>query len=170
MGILVFEEHVPAIHPTAYVAENADVIGRVNIGADASIWFQSVLRGDINSIRIGARTNIQDACVMHVTHEHPVVVGADVTVGHRAIIHGCTIEDACLIGMGSIVLDGARVGMGSLVAAGAVVLQGFVVPEGSLVAGIPAKVIRRLTDAERGHILQSASNYAGYAQRHRRRK
>lgn len=170
MNVLPFEHYIPKIHPSAYLAENVNVIGNVVVGADSSIWFNSVLRGDINSITIGDRTNVQDACVMHVTHECPVMVGSDVTVGHRAIIHGCTIGDACLIGMGSIVLDGAKVGAGSLVAAGAVVLQGFVVLEGSLVAGVPGRIIRLLTDDEKGHILQSASNYVGYAKRHQTRE
>jgi len=160
-----FECHEPSFPATVFVASGAHVIGQVSLGADSSVWFNVVLRGDINSITIGERTNIQDGTIMHVTGAHPVVVGSDVTIGHRAIVHGCTIGNSCLIGMGSIVLDGARVGDHSLVAAGAVVLQDFAVPEGSLVAGVPGKIIRQLTDDERSHIMKSARNYVEYARR-----
>jgi carbonic anhydrase/acetyltransferase-like protein (isoleucine patch superfamily) len=139
------------------------VIGDVRVGKDASVWFGAVLRGDINSILVGERTNIQDGCVLHVTHEHGVRIGRDVTVGHRAVVHGCTIADECLIGMGSVILDGVRIETHALVAAGAVVLEKTVVPEGSLVAGIPARVIRQLTGREREAISESARHYVEYA-------
>jgi carbonic anhydrase/acetyltransferase-like protein (isoleucine patch superfamily) len=151
------------VHPTAYIAENATVVGDVRVGEGASIWFQAVVRADINRIVIGERSNIQDGSIVHVTKTHGVRIGCDVTVGHRAIVHGCTIEDESLVGMGAIVLDDARVCRASLVAAGAVVLEGFVVPEGSLAAGIPARIIRQLSNEEKAAIRQSAQNYVGYA-------
>ncbi|MBI4534639.1 MAG: gamma carbonic anhydrase family protein [Ignavibacteriae bacterium] len=157
----------PKIHATAFVAEGVHVIGDVELSAGVNVWFNSVLRGDINSIRIGERTNIQDCSVLHVTHECQVRIGSDVTIGHRAIIHGSTIGDCCLIGMGAVVLDDAHVESYSLVAAGAVVLEKFVVPEGSLVAGVPARVIRQLTETERNRILQSAHDYVNYARGYR---
>lgn len=165
VSIISFEGHTPSLHPTVFVADGAHIIGDVQIGADASVWFNTVLRGDINSIIIGDRTNIQDGSVFHVTHEQRVTMGSDVTVGHRAIVHACTVGDCCLIGMGSVILDNATVGSYSLVAAGAVVLQNFVVPEGSLVAGVPARVIRPLTDQEKEQLRQSAVGYVGYARR-----
>ena len=151
------------IHPTAFIAEGVQLIGNVQIANDASIWFNSVLRGDINCVEVGERTNIQDGSVLHVTSDFACRIGSDVTVGHRAIVHACTIGDCCLIGMGSIVLDNATVGSNSLVAAGAVVLQNAVVPEGVLVAGVPAKGIRKLTDDETKGIRESAEHYVAYA-------
>ena len=167
MNLVAFEGRSPVLHPTVFVAAGVHLIGNVRVGPEASLWFNSVLRGDINDITIGGRTNVQDACVLHVTHEHAVIVGNDVTIGHRALVHGCTIEDGCLIGMGAIVLDGARIGEQSLIAAGAVVLQNAVVPPGSLVAGVPGRVIRTLTDDEKAALRQSAVNYADYARRYR---
>ncbi|MEO8166977.1 MAG: gamma carbonic anhydrase family protein [bacterium] len=163
MAILSYNGRSPAIHPDAFVAEGVQLIGDVRLAKGSSIWFNSVLRGDINLVEVGERTNIQDCSVLHVTGELPVRVGHDVTVGHRAIIHGCTIGDCCLIGMGAVVLDGAIVGTESLVAAGAVVLQGFTVPDGMLVAGVPAKIIRPLTADEKKHIKESALHYVQYA-------
>lgn len=162
-----YNTHVPSIHPSAFIAAGVQLIGDVRIAADASIWFNSVLRGDINRIEIGERTNIQDGSVLHVTGDLPCIVGADVTVGHRAIVHACTVGDCCLIGMGSVILDNAKIGSRSLVAAGAVVLQNFVVPEGMLVAGVPAKVIRPLTEQEKQGILESARHYVEYARGYR---
>jgi carbonic anhydrase/acetyltransferase-like protein (isoleucine patch superfamily) len=153
------------VHASVFIADGARVIGSVRIAEDASIWFNAVLRADINSITVGPRSNIQDGAVVHVTHDLPAVIGADVTVGHQAIVHACTVEDGCLIGMGSVVLDGAVVGTGSLVAAGAVVLQNTRIPPGSLAAGVPARVIRQLGDEERRQLRQSAIDYAGYARR-----
>ena len=157
----------PRVHPSAFVAEGAWVVGDVEIGEDASIWFNAVLRGDINAIRVGKRTNVQDGVVIHVTSELPAIVGDDVTVGHKAIIHGCRIEHACLIGMNAVVLDRAVVGPFAVVAAGAVVKEGFTVPEGMLVAGVPARVVRPITDKERAFLLQSSRNYVGYARGYR---
>ena len=153
----------PRIHPSVYIAEGVHILGDVEIGVDASVWFNSVLRGDINLIRIGDRTNVQDGSIFHVTSELPVIVGNDVTIGHRAIVHGCTIGDGSLIGMGAIVLDRARVGSQALVAAGAVVREGFEVPDGMLVGGVPAKILRALTSAEKDALLESARHYVEYA-------
>ena len=153
----------PRLSPSAYVAEGAVLVGEVHVGADSSIWFHAVLRGDINVVEVGERTNIQDGAVLHVTHEYPVRVGNDVTIGHRAIVHGCSVGDGSLIGMGAVVLDNARIGAQALVSAGAVVLEGFVVPEGMLAAGVPALVIRPLTKEERTGLLQSAQHYVEYA-------
>jgi carbonic anhydrase/acetyltransferase-like protein (isoleucine patch superfamily) len=163
MGIVSLEERIPHIHESAYIADGVCVIGDVEIARDASVWFNTVLRGDINSIHIGERSNIQDSCVFHVTHDLPVYVGNDVTIGHRAIAHGCRIEDGSLIGMGAIILDRAHVGRQALVAAGAVVLEGFVVPDGMLAAGVPAKVLRALKEEEKLALFESARHYVQYA-------
>lgn len=162
-GILAHHGVTPRIHPTAFVAEGAWLIGEVDVGSEASIWFNAVLRGDINGIAVGDRSNIQDGVVVHVTRLLRAVVGRNVTVGHKAMLHGCDIRDACLIGMNAVVLDSARVGPHAVVAAGAVVREGFVVPEGTLAAGVPAKVIRELTAQERAFLLESAQNYIDYA-------
>jgi carbonic anhydrase/acetyltransferase-like protein (isoleucine patch superfamily) len=163
MGLLIHHGVRPTVHPTAFVADGAMVIGDVEVGPDSGIWFNAVLRGDINSIRVGARANIQDGAVLHVTNEYAVWIGDDVTVGHQAMLHGCRIERGALVGMSAVVLDNARVGPFALVAAGSVVRENFEVPEGTLVAGVPAKVVRTLTDQEKQQLLQSASNYIEYA-------
>jgi len=153
----------PRIDPSVFIAEGAQIIGDVEIGRDSSVWFNTVIRGDVHYIRIGERTNIQDNCVLHVTHDtYPLVIGSDVTVGHGAILHAATIKERCLIGMGAKVLDNATVGPYALVAAGALVLENFEVPEGALVAGVPARFKRMLTEEEREQIVQSAQNYVGY--------
>ena len=150
----------PRLDGSVFVAETAVVIGDVEIGPDSSVWFGTVVRGDIHSIRIGARTNIQDQSVIHVTGgKHPTSVGDDVTIGHRVTLHGCTIKDRCLIGMGSIVLDGAVVGEDALVGAGAVVPPGMVIPPGKLALGAPARVKRDLTPAEIASFVASANEY-----------
>jgi len=158
----------PQVPPSAFVAEGACLIGDVTLGQEASVWFNAVLRGDINRIQVGDRSNIQDGVIIHVTHALPAVVGNDVTIGHQAVIHGCEVLDGCLIGMGAVVLDRARVGPHSLVAAGALVREGFVVPEGVLAAGVPARVVRPLTDDERASLLDSARHYVEYARSHKR--
>jgi carbonic anhydrase/acetyltransferase-like protein (isoleucine patch superfamily) len=158
----------PKIHPSVYLAAGAHVIGDVEIGEDSSVWFNAVIRGDVNFIRIGERTNVQDNAVLHVTHEkYPLVIGSDVTIGHGAILHAATLKDCCLIGMGAKVLDGATIGSRSLVAAGALVLEHFEVPEGVLVAGVPARVKRPLTTLEQDEIAQSARNYMEYVKTYR---
>ncbi len=158
----------PRLHPTAFVAETGVVVGDVELGERSSIWFGAIVRGDVHHVRIGARTNIQDLTVVHVTGgKHPTVVGDDVTVGHRVVLHGCRVEDRCLIGIGAIVLDGAVVGPDAIVGAGALVPPGMVVPPGTLVLGAPAKVKRPLTAEELAFFRTSAERYAGYAARYR---
>lgn len=154
----------PRVAEAAFIAASADLIGDVEIHQNASIWFQVVLRGDIGPIRVGRHTNIQDGSVLHSVTGVPVNVGEWVTVGHRAILHGCTVEDHCLIGMGAIVLNGSRVGEGSIVAAGALVLEGTVIPPGSLYAGVPAKMKRKLNDEDRAFIDAHAGHYLEYKQ------
>jgi carbonic anhydrase/acetyltransferase-like protein (isoleucine patch superfamily) len=150
----------PQVHETAFVAPDAIIIGDVHIGEDSSIWFGSVVRGDVNHIRIGARTNIQDSCVVHVTsNTHPTIVEDEVTVGHRVVLHGCHVESGCLIGIGAILLDGVRVGSRSLVAAGSLVTPNTHIPPNSLVMGSPAKVKRDLTPQELVHLDRSWRNY-----------
>ena len=153
----------PLVHPSAFVDPSAQVIGDVQVGAESSIWMNCVVRGDVHSIRIGARTNIQDLTLVHVMREtHPTVIGDNVTIGHSAVIHGCTIEDRCLIGMGAILLNGCCIRTGSIVAAGALVPEGMLVPPGSIVMGLPAKVVRRLTAEEDASIKWYADNYVRY--------
>ncbi len=153
----------PTVHPTAYVDVSAQVIGDVHLGAESSVWMNVVIRGDVHSIRIGARTNIQDGTIVHVMRNtHPTVIGDDVTIGHGAVVHGCTIEDRCLIGMGAILLNGCRVGSGSIVAAGSLLPEGTVIPPGSMVMGSPAKVRRTLTREEDASIKWYADNYVRY--------
>jgi carbonic anhydrase/acetyltransferase-like protein (isoleucine patch superfamily) len=158
----------PKLHPTVFAVESAQIIGDVEIGKDSSIWYNAVIRGDVNTIRIGERTNIQDGCLLHVRHKQfPLHIGNNVTMGHGAIAHACTIGDTCLIGMGAIVLDNAKINSYTLVAAGAVVLNNTVVPEGVLVAGVPAKVVRPLTQQERTMLEESAQNYVDYVKTYR---
>jgi carbonic anhydrase/acetyltransferase-like protein (isoleucine patch superfamily) len=154
----------PRVAASAYVDESAQIVGDVVVGDESSIWLNAVVRGDVNSIRIGARSNLQDGVVVHVNRDpsHPTIVGDDVTVGHGAILHGCTIEDRCLIGMGAILLNGCRIGPDSIVAAGTLLPERTAVPPGSLVMGSPGKVRRPLTDAERAFITESAANYVRY--------
>jgi carbonic anhydrase/acetyltransferase-like protein (isoleucine patch superfamily) len=154
---------LPTVHETAYIDESAQVIGDVVIGEASSIWMLVVIRGDVHRIRIGKRTNVQDATVIHVMRDtHPTHIGDDVTIGHGAIVHGCTIEDRCLIGMGAILLNGATVGHDSIVAAGTLLVEGAQVPPQSLVMGSPGKVRRSLTDEEVASILDYANRYVGY--------
>lgn len=164
--LIPFEGIFPKLHPGILVASGVRIIGDVEIGRESSIWFNAVIRGDVNQIRIGEFTNIQDGCILHVSAgPNPLRIGNYVTVGHGAILHSCMIEDLTLIGMGSTVLDGAVVRKNSMVAAGSVVRPGFEVPEGKLVGGIPAKIIRSLTDEELNYFSASAKNYADYARR-----
>jgi len=159
-----FQATSPAIAPSAYIDDSAQVIGDVVIGEESSVWMNAVVRGDVNTIRIGARTNIQDGTIVHVIRDpsHPTVVGDDVTVGHGAVLHGCTLGHRCLVGMGAILLNGSVVGEDSIVAAGTLVPEGMVVPPGSLVMGSPGKVRRTPTADELGFIKQSAANYVQY--------
>ena len=158
--IKIFNNIEPKIHPTAYIAEGAIVIGDVEIGEDASVWFGSVIRGDVNFIRIGARTNIQDMTMIHVSSKtHSTVLEDEITVGHNVTLHGCHVESGCLIGIGAILLDGVRVGSNSLVAAGSLLTPGTQIPPRSLVLGSPAKVKRELTDDELAYLDRSWRNY-----------
>lgn len=153
----------PRVASSAFVDDSAQVIGDVEIGEDSSVWMNAVLRGDVNRIRVGDRTNIQDASVLHGMRDtHETLVGDEVTVGHGAILHGCTVEDRCLIGMGAIVLNGAVVGAGSIVAAGSLVAEGAAVPPGSLVMGSPGRVRRATTADEAASILGYADRYVAY--------
>jgi carbonic anhydrase/acetyltransferase-like protein (isoleucine patch superfamily) len=154
---------MPRVHPTAYIDASAQVIGDVEIGEESSIWMAVVIRGDVHRIRIGSRSNVQDGTIVHVMKDtHETTIGNDVTIGHAAVVHGCTIENRCLIGMGSILLNGAVIGAESIVAAGALVVEGMQVPPRSLVMGSPAKVKRPLTDAEVAEIQMYADRYVQY--------
>ena len=157
----------PVVHEGAWVAPSASVIGDVRLGEGANVWYGAVLRGDEDEIVIGPRSNVQDTCVMHTDPGHPVRVGADVTIGHGAIVHGATIEDGVLIGMGATLLNGSVIGSGSVVGAGALVSEGVVIPPHSLVLGVPGKVRRETTESERAHIAASAPGYVARAARHR---
>jgi carbonic anhydrase/acetyltransferase-like protein (isoleucine patch superfamily) len=166
--IVTFEGVVPVLGAGAWVAPTATVLGKVELGADTSIWYGSVLRGDVGRITVGARTNLQDLTVVHVTtDEFDTHLGDDVTVGHRAILHGCTVGNGVLVGMGAILLDGVEVGDGCLIGAGALVPPGMRIPAGSLVKGAPAKVARPLTSLERQGLLEQAAHYVELAARHR---
>jgi carbonic anhydrase/acetyltransferase-like protein (isoleucine patch superfamily) len=164
--IMTLAGRTPRIGAGAYVAQSADLIGDVEIGENASIWFQCVLRGDIEPIQVGAHSNIQDGSVLHTMAGSPVRVGEWVTVGHKVILHGCVVEDHCLISMGAIVLNQARIGAGSIVAAGAVVLEGTVVPPHSLYMGFPAKLKRLLNEGDHQFIDAHTRNYLKYKERY----
>ena len=158
----------PRVHPTAFIDESAQIIGDIEIGEESSVWMNAVIRGDVHSIRIGRRTNIQDGTVIHVmAGPFPTVIGDDVTVGHAAIVHGCTIEDRCLIGMGAILLNGVRVRTGSIVAAGTLLAEGSEVPAGSLVMGSPGKVRRTVTVEEARGIAAYAANDVTYSRQYK---
>ncbi|MGI5373817.1 gamma carbonic anhydrase family protein [Streptomyces sp. CA-251387] len=156
----------PKIDAGAFVAPTSSVIGDVTLGAGASVWYGAVVRGDVERISVGAQSNIQDNCTLHADPGFPVSIGARVSVGHNAVVHGATVEDDCLIGMGATVLNGAVIGAGSLVAAQALVPQGMQVPPGSLVAGVPAKVKRQLTEEERQGVTLNGTMYAKLAKAH----
>jgi carbonic anhydrase/acetyltransferase-like protein (isoleucine patch superfamily) len=157
----------PRFGERVHVASNAVVVGDVTLADDVSVWYNVVLRGDIHQVSIGARSNLQDGVIVHVEHDlYPTIVGEDVTVGHGAILHGCTIGRGCLIGMGALILNNAEIGDESIVAAGAVVREGFKVPPRSLVVGVPAAVKRQLSDDEVSRAAQSAVNYLGYKSRY----
>jgi carbonic anhydrase/acetyltransferase-like protein (isoleucine patch superfamily) len=167
--IRAFGGKAPRLADSVWVADGAVIIGDVEIGPESSVWFGAVLRGDVNHIRVGARTNLQDYSILHVTSgTHPTIVGDDVTLGHRATLHGCTVKDRCLVGIGATVMDGAVVGEDAMVAAGSLVPPGMVVPPGMLALGSPAKVRRQLTGEEIQYFRKSAANYAGYADQYRR--
>lgn len=157
----------PRIHPTAFIAPTASVMGDVTVGEDASVWYGAVLRGDMAPIVIGPQTNIQDGTIVHVDEEVPCIIGAKVGVGHRVILHGCIVEDECLIGMGSVLLNEVRIGRGSVVAAGAVVPEGLTVPPGSLVMGVPGRIVRQVNEALAQRIQETWSHYVEQARAHK---
>ena len=165
--VLPYGDRTPRIHPAAWIAPGAVVVGDVEIGADASVWFGAVVRGDVHAVRVGARTNLQDGSVVHVTAgRFAAEIGAEITVGHRAVVHGCTVRDGAMIGIGAIVLDGAEIGEEAWVAAGAVVSPGTKVPPRALLRGVPARVVRTLArdevEAQRARTL----GYVATARRH----
>lgn len=161
-------DSAPNVSDSAFVAEGARIVGDVVLGERSSTWYNAVVRGDVNSVAIGARSNVQDNASIHVDGAHPAVIGADVSIGHNAVVHGCEVGDGSLIGMGSVVLSGAVIGSQSLIAAGAIVLEGTVVPARSLVAGVPAKVRRPLTDEEVDGLRRNSERYLDIAARHAR--
>lgn len=165
-SVLSLPGATPHIHESAFVASGARIIGNVTMEEGASVWYNAVVRGDSDSITLGAGSNLQDNVSVHVDAGHPVVIGRDVSVGHNAVVHGCTVGDGSLIGMGSVVLSGAVIGAGCLIAGGAVVLEGAEIPDGSLVAGVPAKVRRPLTEDERAGILRNAEVYRAHSANH----
>ena len=169
--ILPHDGKSPRIHPDAFIAENAVVIGDVEIAAGASVWYGCVLRGDVNRIFVGENTNIQDGTVVHVDAERddlpgglPTLIGADITIGHMALLHACVLEDGCFVGMRATVMDAAVIESGAMVAAGALVTPNKRVPSGELWAGSPAKLMRELSDGEKAFMVDSPARYAGYAQ------
>ena len=165
--IRTFQGIQPTVPKSAFIEDTAVILGDVVIGEDSSVWFNAVVRGDVHYIRIGDRTNIQDLCMLHVTHDtHPLVIGHDVTIGHHVVLHGCTIKDRVLVGMGAIIMDGAVIGEDSVVGAGALVTEETIVPAKSLILGSPAKVKRRVTDKELAWIRESAETYVTYARQY----
>jgi len=164
-----FLSRKPTVHPTAFVAPSANLIGHVTLEEESSIWYQTVLRGDINRIHIGPRSNIQDGCVVHLEDNIPTLVGERVTVGHKAILHACTIDDEVLVGMGAIILDGAEIGARSIIGAGAIVTKGKKIPPGSLVLGAPGKVVRTLDLEEQAGLRYWADKYVMLSRRYLQR-
>jgi carbonic anhydrase/acetyltransferase-like protein (isoleucine patch superfamily) len=168
--ILKFKQWYPKIEPSAWIAPSADVIGNVKIGEDSSVWFGTVIRGDVHKIRIGARTSVQDLSMIHVTHYkkedmsdgNPTIIGDDVTIGHKVMLHGCTIENGCLIGMSATILDGAVIGEGSIVGAHSLVTSNKKFPPRSLIMGSPAKVVRELSVEESQELIAHAARYVEF--------
>ena len=158
-----YQGKTPFVPDSCYVDRSAQLIGDVTLGEHASVWMNAVLRGDVNSIRIGARSNVQDCAVLHgMRYLYPVIVGEMVTIGHNATVHGCVLEDQVLVGIGATILNNARIGEGSIIAAGAVIPEQTIIPHNSLVAGVPGKIRRTLGDADRALILKYAQNYLDY--------
>lgn len=158
--IVPFRGVLPRLAPDVHLAPTAVVVGDVEVGSGSSVWYQTVIRGDVNRIRVGERTNVQDACVLHVTGgTHPLHVGSDVSIGHRAVVHGCTVGDRVLVGIGAVVLDGARIGDESIVGAGAVVPEGAEFPPRSLLLGVPARRVREIGGEELARILRTRDDY-----------
>ena len=169
MALYQLDDDAPEVHPSAWVAESAEVIGQVTLAENASVWYGAVLRGDNDRISIGPDSNVQEGCVLHTDHGQPLVIGQGVTVGHQAMLHGCTIGDHTLIGIQSVVLNGARIGRHCIVGAGALVTEGKEFPDGVLIVGAPAKVARELTPEQIAGLKASATHYVQQQQRHARR-
>ncbi|MEP6739468.1 MAG: gamma carbonic anhydrase family protein [Caldimonas sp.] len=167
MAIYRLDERTPSIDPSAWVADSAHVIGAVDLAADASIWFGAILRGDTELLRVGRGSNIQDGSVVHADPGRPTTIGEDVTVGHLAMLHGCTVDDGSLVGIGAVILNGARIGKHCLVGARALVTEGKSFPDGSLIVGAPATVARVLTPEQIAGLLESARHYVENARRFR---
>jgi carbonic anhydrase/acetyltransferase-like protein (isoleucine patch superfamily) len=165
--IYALDGMAPSIDSTAWVAENATLIGKVVVEAEASIWFGVVIRGDNEEIRVGAGSNVQENAVLHTDMGYPLTIGSNCTIGHKAMLHGCTIGDGTLIGMGATVLNGARIGSGCLIGACALITEGKEIPDGSLVMGSPGKVVRQLDATARAKLLASAASYQANARRFR---
>lgn len=159
MAIYQLGEHAPDIDPSAYVADNANVIGKVRVEANASIWFNVTMRGDNELITVGANSNVQEGCVLHTDPGCPLTIGKDVTVGHQAMLHGCTIGDGALVGIQAVILNGAKIGRNCLVGAGALVTEGKEFPDNSLIIGSPAKAVRALSDDDVARLRMNAANY-----------
>ncbi len=155
------------VDPTAFVAPGAVMVGEVSLGAESSLWYGCVLRGDMEPIAVGRQSNIQDGSIVHVDVDLPAIIGNNVTIGHRSVIHGSVIEDGCLVGMGAILLSGSKVGAGSLIAAGTLVREGVIVPPGVLFAGVPGRVLRELTPEEARRVAANSLSYVEYARRYR---
>jgi carbonic anhydrase/acetyltransferase-like protein (isoleucine patch superfamily) len=169
MALYQLDDDAPDLHPSAWVADSAEVIGKVTLAENASVWYGAVLRGDNDRITVGAHSNVQDGSVLHTDHGQPLVIGAGVTVGHQVMLHGCTIGDNSLVGIQSVILNGARIGRNSIVGAGAVVTEGKQFPDGVLIVGAPAKVVRELMPEQIDRLRASASHYVDQQQRHARR-
>ncbi len=167
MSIYQLDDLVPEVHPSAHVADSAQVIGEVSLAADSSVWYGCVIRGDSDRISVGAGSNIQDASVLHADRGFPLTIGERVTVGHQVMLHGCTIGDESLIGIGAVVLNGAKIGRHCLVGAGSLVTEGKEFPDGSMILGSPAKVVRQLTPEQIDGLRRSAEHYIDNARRHR---
>ena len=165
--IITIDGATPKVAESAWIAPNATLVGRVTLAETSSVFYGAVLRGDVDSIELGARSNLQDNVTVHCDAGIPTKIGSGVSVGHAAVLHGCTVEDDCLIGMSATVLNHAVIGAGSLVAAGSVVLEGTIIPPGSLVAGVPAKVRRELTADERARLVRNAEHYVEISRAHR---
>jgi gamma-carbonic anhydrase len=165
--IRTFQGIKPTVPQSCFIEDTAVVIGDVVMGKDCSVWFNAVIRGDVHYIRVGDRTNVQDLCMLHVTHDtHPLIIGHEVTIGHSVILHGCTIKNRVLVGMGAIIMDGAVIGEDSVVGAGALVVEGTIVPPKSVILGSPARVRRNVNEKELAWIKESADNYVRYARQY----
>ena len=162
-----YQSHYPSVHPSAFIAPGADVIGRVRLAKESSVWFGCVLRGDVNRIDIGQATNIQDGSILHVDDNHPCLIADHVHVGHHVTLHGCVVERGAMVGIGAIVLSGARVGAGAIVGAGSVVLEGTTIPPRTLAVGAPARVVRAVTARDLAYIQRWVAKYIRLAKNHR---